>query len=117
MLKMLLALYIFVASFALVALKLGSKNGAPFQLISGRPHLSLTPLAATGIILYGISFLLYTFLLSEYDLGYIIPLTTGLVYVLIFIASVVVFHEAFTIIKVTGIIVILVGVVLLNLKR
>jgi multidrug transporter EmrE-like cation transporter len=70
-----------------------------------------------GIALYGTSFLLYTFLISKYDLGYIIPLTTAFVYVLIFFASFFIFKELFTVFKITGIFLILMGIVLLNLKK
>ena len=98
-------------------MKLGSKNGAPIQFIESKIHLNLTPFAITGLTLYGISFILYTYLISKYDLGYIIPLTTALVYVIIFTASFIVFKESFTIIKVLGIALILVGLSLLNLKK
>ena len=57
------------------------------------------------------------YLISKFDLGYIIPLTTALVYVLIFFASFVIFKEAFTALKIVGIVLIVIGVLLLNLKK
>jgi multidrug transporter EmrE-like cation transporter len=66
--------------------------------------------------LYGTSFVIYTFLIAKYDLGYIIPLTTAIVYVLIFIASFFIFNEVFTALKVIGIVLIVIGVALLNVK-
>jgi small multidrug resistance pump len=115
--KILIAIYVLIASSALIALKLGSKDGAPIQVINSKLLLNFAPLAVTGIALYGLSFLLYTFLISRYDLGYIIPLTTALVYVIIFTASFVIFHEVFTMFKILGIVFIVLGLILLNLKN
>jgi multidrug transporter EmrE-like cation transporter len=63
------------------------------------------------------SFLLYIYLISKNDLGFIIPLTTALVYVVVFIGSFFVFHEAFTMMKIMGIALIITGVIFLNLQR
>ncbi len=115
--KIIISLYVLATSLALVVLKLSSKSGAPIQLIQNRPHFNVTPLTVLGIFLYGVSFLIYIYLISKYDLGYIIPLTTALVYVLIFVASFFIFNEAFTLIKVAGIFLIVVGVILLNFKK
>lgn len=114
--KLIIALYVLATSAALVVLKLGAKEGAPFQILNGKPHLNITPYTITGILLYGISFLIYVYLISKYDLGYIIPLTTALVYVLIFTASFAIFKESFTALKITGIAFIVMGLVFLNLK-
>lgn len=116
MAKIIVSLYVLATSLALVALKLGSKSGAPAQFIDGKIHFNITPYTLTGIALYGISFILYMYLISKYDLGYIIPLTTALVYTLIFVASFIIFKEAFTVLKVIGIVLIVAGLIFLNLK-
>lgn len=112
--KILIAAFVLVTSSALVLLKLGSKDGAPIQFLEGKISFNLTPLIIFGVLLYGVSFVLYTYLLSKYDLGYIIPLTSALVYSLVFIASFFIFHEAFTAFKIAGIVLILIGLGLLN---
>ena len=114
--KLLLPLYILITSSALIVLKLGSKDGALAQMVDGRLHLNLTFYTVTGVALYGLSFIVYTYLLSKYDLGYIIPLTTALVYIIIFTASFVIFKESFTLVKVLGIVLILAGLAMLNVK-
>jgi drug/metabolite transporter (DMT)-like permease len=111
-----ITLYVLTTSFALISLKLGSKDGAPIQLVNGRPDFNITPFIISGIVLYAISFVLYMYLISRYDLGYIIPLVTALVYVLIFLASFLIFKEAFTVMKVAAIALIILGLILLNLK-
>lgn len=114
--RILLALYVIATSLALVSLKWGTRHGAPINRADGRLQLNLDFFVVSGIILYGISFLVYTYLISKYDLGYIVPLTTGLVYVIIFTSSYLIFNELFTALKVVGIILIASGLIVLNLK-
>ncbi len=114
--KLIIALYVASTSLALIVLKLSSKLGAPVQFTENQLHFNINPLTVLGIGLYGTSFILYTYLISKFDLGYIIPLTTACVYALIFVASFVVFKEQFTILKIFGIIFILAGLTLLNIK-
>ena len=98
-------------------LKLGTKAGAPVGLVDHKLVFNLGFYTIGGVVLYGISFLLYVYLISKYDLGYIIPIATGLVYVLIFVASFVVFSEAFSMLKIFGIGLILIGLVLMNIAK
>lgn len=112
-----IALYVLTTSSALILLKLGSQSGAPISIVDGRIALHLTLLNVIGILAYGISFIVYMYLISKYDLGYIIPLATALVYVLIFFASFVIFKESFTFTKVAAITLIVLGLILLNIKK
>jgi len=115
--KIIISLFVLATSSALIVLKLGAKSGAPAEFIGGRLHFNINPFVIGGIALYGLSFILYMYLLSKYDLGYIIPLTTALVYAIIFTASYFVFKEAFTITKIAGIALIIIGLVFLNIKK
>jgi drug/metabolite transporter (DMT)-like permease len=116
--NLLLLAYALATSLALVFLKLGTtKDGTPLEFVDGRVIFHLGFYTVSGIILYGISFLVYTFLIAKFDLGYIIPLATAVVYVLIFIASFFIFKEVFTTVKILGIGFILIGLVLLNLNK
>lgn len=115
--KIIIALYVLATSFALIFLKLGSGSGAPFSFVNSKLHLNLGWYSSAGFVLYGISFLLYTYLISKYDLGYILPLVTAFVYIGIFIASYFIFNEVFTATKIFGIALIFTGLVFLNLKQ
>jgi len=66
-----------------------------------------------GILCYGLSFITWMFLLSKKDLSNIYPLTVGIVYALIMAASVVFFHEQFTLYKIIGVILIGLGILFL----
>lgn len=115
--KILVTLYILATSSALVLLKLGSKAAPPIHFANNKLQLNINPLVLGGVFLYGLSFLIYIYLVSKNDLGYIIPLTTAFVYVAIFVASYFIFNEVFTTLKVIGIALILSGLILLNLKK
>ncbi len=118
MLKIILAFYALSASLGLISVKLGAQHGGlPISYVGDRLHFNISLLNMTGIALYGLSFLLYTYLISKYDLGYIIPLATALVYIIIFFASYLVFKESFTPVKIAGILLIVIGSILLNLKN
>lgn len=116
MAKVILALYVATTSLGLIVLKLGTTNGLPISYVQNKLQFNLNLYALAGIFLYGLSFLLYLYLISKNDLGYIIPLTTALVYIVIFIASAIIFKEIFTITKILGIFLIIGGVILLNVK-
>lgn len=114
MANIILLIYALASAGALVLLKLGSQTGAPFSVVDGKPHFNLGFYIISGIILYGISFIIYTYLISKNDLSYIIPASTALVYVGIFLASFIIFKEPITALKIVAIFLIVGGVILLN---
>jgi len=115
--NLLLLLYVVTTSLGLVILKLGAASGMPIQYSDNRLQFNLNPYTVGGLILYGISFALYVYLISKFDLGYIIPFAAAFVYIVIFVASYFVFKEAFTTTKVIGIALILGGIIFLNFKK
>lgn len=115
--KLVLPFYIITTTLALVMLKLGTKDGTPLSIENNKIHFNVNPYSMAGILLYGVSFLLYIYLISKNDLGYIIPVTAAFVYIIVFVASYFIFHEVFTVLKVTGIALIILGLVFLNYSR
>lgn len=116
--KLILSLYVLTTSAALIVLKWGSKEGGPpIHSASGKLQFNINAYIISGIILFGISFMLYTYLIAKYDLGYIIPMTSAFVYVLVFTASYFIFNEVFTAFKIAGIVLIVAGLALLNVKK
>ena len=117
MLIFLTAAYVIATSMGLIFIKLGSTSGAPIAIVEHALKFNINFFIVAGVLLYGFSFILYTYLISKFDLGYIIPVTTALVYSLIFVASYFIFHETFTIIKIAAISLIIFGVILLNFNK
>ena len=73
-------------------------------------NVSFSAISVLGILCYGASFVLYTFLLNRLDLSFVSPVTIGIVYILLMITAVIVFGEQFTIIKTIGCALILAGI-------
>ena len=117
MMKLILIAYVLATSLGLIVLKLGTGGGSPVEFVAGKLVFNINALTVIGVLLYGISFVLYIFLISKFSLGYIIPLTTALVYIVIFVASFIVFKEPFTVLKIVAICLIVSGLILLNLKK
>jgi drug/metabolite transporter (DMT)-like permease len=109
-----IAVYVLTTVGGLVLLKLGTNGSALLSVVDGKMIWNIGLLSVVGIVFYGISFLLYTFLISQFNLGFIVPLTTALVYILVFIASFIIFHESFSWLKIIAIVMIIGGVILLN---
>lgn len=112
--KLLITTYVLATVGGLLLLKLGTSGAGFISIVNGKIVWNLSLLTILGILTYGVSFLLYIILVSKFSLGYIVPLTTALVYILIFIASYFVFKENFTVLKIAAITMIIGGVVLLN---
>jgi drug/metabolite transporter (DMT)-like permease len=117
MANLIIVIYALMSTSGLVLLKLGSAAGAPISFIDGKIHFNIGLITLGGIILYGLSFVIYMYLVSKNDLGYIIPVSTALVYIGIFLASFFIFKEAFTAFKILGIFLIIGGVILLNINK
>ena len=112
--KFIIGAYVVATAGGLVLLKLGTSNTGLFSLIDGKMIFNINLLTVLGVLLYGISFIIYITLISRFSLGYIVPLTTALVYILVFFASFAVFKEPFSLMKIVAIVFIIGGVILLN---
>ena len=112
--KLLIATYVFATAGGLVLLKLGTNGLGFMSIMDGKIAWNISLLTILGIIVYGISFMLYIVLNSKFSLGYIVPLNTALVYILVFVASYFIFKESFTSLKILAIAMIIGGVILLN---
>jgi small multidrug resistance pump len=109
-------IYLSFSVAGLTLMKLGSvKTALPAWQIPIL-NLRLNFISASGYLCYIISFLLYTVVITKFDLGFIIPMLSGLVNVAIFIIAVILFKESFTVYSIIGLFLISIGVFLMNLK-
>jgi drug/metabolite transporter (DMT)-like permease len=74
----------------------------------------LSAISLIGFLLYGLSFVLYSSLLTKYDLTFLNPVTIGITAILIFFCGTIFFNESVTIAKIVGLTLILSGVLLIN---
>ena len=115
--KIFLTLYVLTTVAALIILKLGTTSGLPVAYIDHKLQFNFNFYVVLGILLYGLSFVTYVYLISKNDLGYIIPIAAAFVYILMFSASAIIFKEVFTITKIVGIGFIVLGLIFLNINR
>ena len=110
-----LIVYIIFSVSGSTLLKLGSQTNALFTIPFIK--MGISTYTFIGFICYGLSFVFYTILLSKFDLSFISPLTVGLVYVLLMITAFAFFHEQITAYKLLGSSLILIGVLLMIVKK
>ena len=110
-------IYLLLSVSGLVLFKLGSEKGLEVALNSGNIQLDINLFCILGLSFYVISFLLYMFLISRLNLSYIAPIANGLSYILTFIASIYIFKEHISINNYIGALLILIGVILINIKK
>ena len=111
----LIVIYIFLTTGGLFCMKSGG-NSLSIALKEGFT-LKMGYLTALGFLLYLFSFLLWQKLLVTYDLSYIVPITTGIVQIIIILIGYFFFKENITLINLIGIILVIIGVVLISIKR
>ena len=115
--KIIVSIYVLTTSLGLIMLKLGTDSKLPISYVDDKLKFNLNAYTVSGFLLYGASFVLYVYLISKFDLGYIIPLTASFVYIIVFTASFLIFKEAFTATKIIGIVLILAGLFFLNASK
>ena len=101
-------------------------TGMAFIKAGGRQELLISsakviwqvnPLTLIGLACYAVSFVLYIVILPKYNLSYIFPILSGVVFVLTVLASYFVFKEAIGLYQWIGIAAILFGAAMMNLRR
>ena len=97
-----------------ILLKIGVNKLGGFNInASGVRSMLKSYYILTGLLLFGISFLLWVKVLTKNDLSYVYPMMS-LSYIIILIASRFLFNEPITVNKVIGISAIITGVYLLH---
>ena len=86
-----------------------------FCLQSSSFTISLSWTMLLGIICYGLSFLLWLGIVSVLDLSYAMPLSVGLVNVLVLIGSALVLNETISIVQWIGVFIIIFGLFIMNM--
>lgn len=112
----LFGLYVILSSSGLILFKLGTNN----------PNLSITIFSNTinfsskmiiGMFCYGVSFLLWMYIVSKINLTIATPLSVALVNALVLVGSCLILKEKITLLQGIGIFLVLFGVILISMKR
>lgn len=109
-------IYLILSVGGLVLVKSGS-NSVNIAIQDGTFNFAMGLKAMLGFMAYIGSFLIYTFyIIKNFDLSYIFPIITGITQVLVIIAGVVIFKEHINAYAIGGILLIIIGIALLNVK-
>lgn len=110
-------IYAVISVTGLTLVKLGSNYPLQFSVGSSGFSFGAGWVTIAGLILYIISFLIYMTLIAKNNLTYVTPVATAIVYILTMIVSLVVLKEQVTPLQWGGWCLILVGALLMNLKK
>lgn len=110
-------LYAIISVGGLTLIKLGGSNPLSLEINHAGVSFGMGWLTLCGFILYVASFLIYMTLVSKNNLSYITPVSSAVVYALTLVVSLVIFKEHMSVVQWIGWCAILVGVVLMNIKK
>ena len=108
-------IYIVLTTSGLFCMKSGGDSLS--LALKGGFTLKMGYVTALGFLLYICSFLLWQKLVATYDLSYIVPITTGIIQVIILAFSYFFFHETINLYNLVGIIFVIIGVILISIKK
>ena len=113
---LLLGLYLCFTVGGLIFMKIGNNTGQ-FLLEGSNINFSISWISLIGFVLYILSFLLFTKIITTYDLTYIFPILTGIVQVISFILGYLIFKESISVYSVIGMVLIVLGIIAMNIKN
>ena len=116
MLYVMFALYILCSAVGLVLIKAGGQDLA-LGVQQGVFHLNISLKMLLGMLFYICSFLLFTFIVPQFNLTYIYPVAAGILYVVITVVGLLFLKEKLTPRQAAGLVLILLGVVAINIKK
>lgn len=114
--KILFIVYLCLSIGGMILVKIGVSNPLSIVLKSGNLSVSAGFVTITGLILYIGSFLIWTKLVTMYDLSYFVPLAAAITQVVVLILAVVFFKESITLLQFIGILFAVTGIILMNWK-
>lgn len=109
-------MYLILSTLGMTFIKMG---GEDLNLVLSKSifQFRIGIIGILGIVFYLISFGLWIIILSKYNLSFISPLASGLAYILIILSSKFLLKENISSYQYIGIMIILIGIVLMNIKK
>lgn len=112
----LVIVYLILTTAGLILMKKGGNSGN-IALAGNEMSFNISLVSLMGFVCYICSFLLFTRIVIMFDLSYIIPICAAITQVLALIAAKIIFKEELSTTSLIGVIVIIIGIVLLNIKK
>lgn len=111
----LFALYLILTTAGLLFLKAGA-GGLGASISHSLLTINIDMYMIIGLICYVFSFIIFNLVLSRVNLSFIYPISAGLVNIAVIIASVLIFKEKVTTFGIMGMVIVIIGIVVMNIK-
>ena len=112
---LLIGIYLILTVSGLTLMKMGGNTGA-IEIKEGIFDFNISIISSLGFLCYLCSFLLFTKLITMFDLSYIMPISAGLTQILSLVASFMIFKEEFSLKVIIGASVVIIGIIVMNWK-
>lgn len=113
----LLMFYVICTVGGLILFKYGANQNFAVGFVNKSLNININIFSIIGLVLYLCSFILYMFVLSKYDITYIMPIISVFTTIGIYFLAIIVLNEAFSWYRFIGTIVILGGAMLVNMGK
>lgn len=112
----LLFFYLIFSVSGIILVKIGGSN---FSLNISKLDLKIQIewLSLLGMACYIFSFLLWMIIIPRYNLSFIVPISVGLVQLLVLFAAIFLLKEKVNFLNILGVLTIILGIVLMNIKK
>lgn len=111
----LILMYVILTIAGLILMKLGQNTGT-ISVNQGEVLFSINWISLLGLISYILSFLLYTRIIVNFNLSFIVPVTAGIVQILTLGFGIILFNETISKLSIIGVTLVIVGIVIMNIK-
>ena len=111
----LVLIYVILTILGLILMKLGQNTGT-ISVDQGDVLFSINYISLLGLISYILSFLLYTRIIVNFNLSFIVPVTAGIVQILTLGFGIILFNETISKLSIIGVTLVIVGIVIMNIK-
>lgn len=113
----LLMFYVICTVGGLILFKYGANQNFAVGFVNKSLNININIFSIIGLVLYLCSFVLYMFVLSKYDITYIMPIISVFTTIGIYFLAIIVLNEAFSWYRFIGTVVILGGAMLVNMGK
>lgn len=108
-------LYVMISACGLVFLKMGASRDLKISISEGIFEIKLNIYVIIGLLCYVSSFIVSLVAMGKTNLNIFYPISAGLGYIVVCVASYLILKESFSVLQIIGTIIILIGVIIMNL--
>ena len=109
-----LIIYVLFSASGVIFFRLGSEKEFSLAVSAASFSLKVSWFSVIGLVCYLCGFLLFMWLISKYQVSYLVPVTGGMYYIVILGASMLFLHERLSTVQLIGVVTIIVGIMLMN---